>query len=481
MNRGYKGLKPQNAENIGLSTVFTTHFQSRILAVAAREPFFLELYMDVFNTGMFDTQYHKDLCSWILEYYQRYRTQPSRSTMLKILREKLPADNPLRNGYKVLISQIYEMDLSESEYIRDQVIVVAKYQSVKSALLRLTDMLDRGEFHSMLHILEEALRMGSGVGDLGLELVKAMETAVLKFGTLEQSIETGFKELEKAIGGIYAGEETIVVSPPGQGKTTLLGNLAHGAARHDHIVFYYTLEIRDERMLCRLYSNMAKVETKFLSNKIDRVRSSVKRFRVSSGGTIYVKFFPARGASVETIRSHLSLAKSYDIKPTMIVIDYADLLRSANNRAPRHEQLREIYEDIRALADEYNVHALSGSQSVRKSLYASIIDLDDLSESWGKAATADSIVAMCQGWEEQQAGVLRLFVAKARNETRGRIVRCKSNFKFLNIAEIDIKEYVRIMRDKGYSVTSKGELRGKGSGKRHARLIDEEIEDHYSA
>ena len=463
---------------------FSLDFQNKILAVAARTPYFLKLYSDSFNPALFETQYHKDLCVWLAEYNVQYNASPNRSTLLHILGKKIKKSNPLYDGYKILVDRIYRIDLSDSDYLTDQVKYASRFQSVRSALSRMTDMLDKGEFDSMEKALHDSLRTGTGIGDLGLDLITDMESAVLKFGVLETPVSTGFTDLENKIGKFYPTEETVIVAPPGAGKTTMLGNLAYGASRRDQTVLYYTLEIGAERLLCRFYSNMAKIEAKDLSGRLASVRAAVKRFRMSTNGTVYVKFFPAKMATVDTLRNHLSMAKGYDINPSLVVVDYADLLRcsSSMTRSPRHEQLREIYEDLRALASEYNVHMMTASQSRRQTLYADIIDLDDLSESWGKAATADSIVAMCMGREEQEAKVLRLYIAKARNDTRATFVDCSTDFAHLNIKEVTRDRYRRILRRAGFAVDEDGRLIGRGRGRGRggvSRETNNELEEHY--
>lgn len=469
-----------------LSDTFNISFQTQILAMALRNPYFLPLYGDIFKTTIFDTQYHKDICLWVNEFYVKYKTLPSRKSMNRILKSKVPSSNPLRQGYKSLLTRVFEMDISDADFVKDQLIQAVKFQNVKSALLTMTGQLDRAEFEMLTPTLEKALKVGQGVGDLGLELKKDMEPTVLRFGVLEQPISTGFTELEKAVGGLYSGEETVIVSPPNKGKTTLLGNLAYGAARHGATVMYYTLEIGSERMLCRFYANMAKVKTKDLTDELPKLRRSIKRFRVSTEGTVYVKFFPARAASVETIRNHLSMARGYDLVPSTVIIDYAQLLRpSAEARQQRlrgDEILRMIYEDLRSMADEFNLHVITGSQSKRNTLYADIIDLDDIGESWGIAQTADSIVAMCQSWEEQESKVLRLFVAKARNETRAKFVNCRADFNHLSVREISIEAYVREMRAHGYPVANDGRFttgRRERAAARSASEQDDELGEHY--
>ena len=383
----------------------------------------------------------------------------------------------MAEGYKILLERIYNADLTDAAYVQEQMITAARYLACKNALLLMAEQNERMEFEELPRTLDQALKIGVGIGDIGLELTKDMAVAILRFNDAEQSIDTGFYELQKAIGGFYTGEETIIVAPPNIGKTALLGNLAYGAARHDTTVLYYTLEIGAERMLCRFYAKMAAVATRDLQANIPKVRRNIKRFSLSTHGTVYVKFFPARAASVDTIRNHLSMVKSQDINPKLVVVDYADLLRPSRSTNKTYEQLRETHEELRAMADEFSVHLMTASQSTRDTLYADFIDLDKMAESWGKAQTADDVIALCQNIQEQEAAVARLYIAKARNETRGTIVHIATNYKHLNIREVDKKVYTSQLLNAGFETDNNGNLARKGKKRANSNALRRKYDD----
>ena len=165
---------------MSLSSRFAADFQTRILAAAATQPFFLELYQDVFTPALFSTQYHRDICSWIGEFYSKYKALPSLSSLRKIFNDQIPKDNPLRNGYQTLVEQIYATEITDADYIKDQIIIAARFQALRSAMSKMVDQLDSGDFEAMPKTLDAALKVGSGAGDLGAELVSSMESAVLR-------------------------------------------------------------------------------------------------------------------------------------------------------------------------------------------------------------------------------------------------------------------------------------------------------------
>jgi replicative DNA helicase len=461
-----------------LSNRFNTEFQTRMLAVAATQPFFLEMYADVFQPGLFTTQYHRDVCSWIADFYREYHVPPSKSSLRKILREKVQKDLPLYKGYRSLVDRLYESEIIDYEYVKDQVIHAAKFQALRSAFLRMHDQLESGEFDELPMTLNSAMRVGTGVGDVGLDMRTSINEAILKYGVLEEPVRTGFKDIEKKIGGLYEGELTVVVAPPNQGKTAYLGNMALGAAKRDETVIYYTFEIGAYRILNRFYANISKQKTSELYKGIDRVHGAMKRFKLSSSGTVYVKYFPANSVTVDMLKSHLAMVNGNDIRPRLAIFDYGDLIRPSNPKDPPPDRSKQIYRDLRTLGGEYKCHCMSASQSRRSTLYARLIDLDDLSESWGKAGEADTIIPICQTREEKVAGVARAYMAKTRNETSGKFVYTVNDYDHLSVREIDRKRYIRIMNRKGFKVPDDmpgvGRVRRPGGGK-----DDSELEERY--
>lgn len=436
---------------------FGIDFQIKMLAIAVREPLFLQLYADTLRPAIFSSQYLRDFSSWITEYYFKFKNPPTYASLTEIFKQNISATNPLIDGYQHLLKQIYTIDLSDSAFVQEQLTIAARQLAIRSALRLMDEYNERLEFDELLPLLTNALQTGAGIGDLGLELIKDAEAAMLKFSDLEQNVETGFHQLQKAVGNFCTGEETIIVAPPNIGKTCMLGNLAYGAARNDSTVIYYTLEIGAERMLCRFLAKMTKLPTRQLQDiyqqktSLQRVRTSLKQFQLATQGTIYVKYFPARTASVETLRGHLAMIHGQGLNPQLVIIDYADLLKPSRITTKTYETLRETHEELRTIATEFNIHLMTASQSTRETLYADFIDLDNLAESWGKAQTADTIVALCQNIQEQEAKVARLYVAKARNETRGSIVHISTNYQVLEIKEIEKINYDQQLHKAGYT------------------------------
>ena len=397
--------------------------------------------------------------------------------MKRELKKNISPSDPLFKGYKLLIDQIYNTEVMDYEYVKDQLVTASRFQSVKGALLRMTDMADRGDFEGMSKVLNDALQIGSGAGDIGLDLRSNLERSILMFDTLEQPISVGFKNLELSTGGFFPGELTAVIAPAGRGKTAFLGSLAYGVAKSNATGLYYTLEIRDQRLLLRFYSRIAKKPTKELISSMEEARFRMKLFKLSTGGNCYVKFWPSGTVTIETVRAHLMKATGLGIKPVAIFIDYADLLRPSRARDRRDLEITDQYGEMRALGSEFNLHVFTASQAKTETWHQEIIGMGDSAGSQGKETTVDNWISVNRTAGEEEANVARLYTGKARMEKSGRIVHVGFDLDRMTIYEIDVHEYIKRMKRANQKVTDKGRpIITKGRGGK-----DNELDTHYSS
>jgi hypothetical protein len=81
--------------------------------------------------------------------------------MKRILKSHVPLSDPLFKGYKLLVDQVYTTEVLDHEYVKDQLLTAARFQNLKGALLRMTDLVDKGEFDVLPRVLSDALQTGS--------------------------------------------------------------------------------------------------------------------------------------------------------------------------------------------------------------------------------------------------------------------------------------------------------------------------------
>ena len=83
--------------------------------------------------------------------------------------------------------------------------------------------------------------------------------------------------------------------------------------------------------------------------------------------------------------------------------------------------MESIYEDLRAIAQEYKCPIWTASQTNRSGLNAEIITMEAISEAFNKCFIADFIFSISRTVENKNNNTARMFIAKNRNGPDGLI------------------------------------------------------------
>ena len=152
-----------------------------------------------------------------------------------------------------------------------------------------------------------------------------------------------------------------------------------------------------------------------LFNKKEEIFQEVKDLE----GQLVVKEYPTKSAGVTTLYNHLEKLKQYNTSPDMIIVDYADLLRSSNKSEEKRHQLESIYEELRGMAQEFKCSVWTASQTNRSGLSAEVITMEAISEAFNKCFVADFIFSLSRSIEHRASNGGRMFIAKNRNGPDG--------------------------------------------------------------
>jgi replicative DNA helicase len=131
-------------------------------------------------------------------------------------------------------------------------------------------------------------------------------------------------------------------------------------------------------------------------------------------GKLIIKEYPTGSASVHTIRNHIEKLTLKGFKPSLVVIDYADVMKSTREYDSLRHELKLIYTELRNLAVELNIPVWTASQANRDSSKSEVVGLENMSEAYGKAQVADIVLSISRKPLEKSEGTGRIFVAKNR-------------------------------------------------------------------
>lgn len=199
-------------------------------------------------------------------------------------------------------------------------------------------------------------------------------------------------------GGLPKKTLNCVLAPPNAGKSLLMCSLAAHYMRLGKNVLYITMEMAEERIAERIDCNlmmMSNADIKGLSR--EEFTRRIKNVRLKTPGGLVIKEYPTAGAHAGHFRhliNELKLKKKY--KVDVVFVDYMNIClsqRVKNANANSYTVVKSISEELRGLATEQNVLMWSATQTGRQGIGSSEVDMSDISESIGVAATCDFILA----------------------------------------------------------------------------------------
>jgi replicative DNA helicase len=283
------------------------------------------------------------------------------------------------------------------------------------------ELLKDGEYDAIKNLIDTAMKAGSE-RNIGHEYMDNIDERYEE--SVRNTITTGWEVIDElADGGLGKGELGVMVAPAGIGKSWALVNVAANAVKAGKTVLHYTLELNEAYVGLRYDSVFTGIAAQNLKYNIDDVKEKLKTIK----GNLVVKYYPTKGASVNTISSHIEKCKMQGIKPDLVIVDYADLLRGTGKTSELRIQLGNIYEDLRGLAGEQELPVWTASQANRSALQEDVIQADKIAESYSKIMTADFVVSLSRKIEDKVDGTGRWHVIKNRFGPDGITLPSKMN------------------------------------------------------
>ena len=224
----------------------------------------------------------------------------------------------------------------------------------------LFDLAEKGSFSSSLVKFDEAMKLTI---EMASNAYKNDEGIV--------GVPTGLTGLDDRLGGLHKSDLIIIAGRPSMGKTALATNIAFNAAKKiqddgkKSCIAFFSLEMSSEQLSTRILAEQARIK----SNDIRRGKISEEQFdkfietsKNISELPLYIDETPAITiASLSNRARRIKRLFGLD----MVVVDYIQLMRAANIKDGRVQEISEITQGLKALAKELSVPVLALSQLSR--------------------------------------------------------------------------------------------------------------------
>ena len=388
-------------------TQFGISFQSKIIASLMTDIKFIQTISDMLNPNMFDSDSNKWLVKTIKEYYIKYKKQPT----LEVLKYKIEEiDNAVfKSGVIDKLRDVWKnIEATDLEFVQSEILDFCKNQTLKSAILESVELLENKDYDGIKSIIDEAMKAGT-TRDLGHDYIPSLDLRLEESARV--TVKTPWDVINDILdGGLGAGELGVIVAPAGIGKSWTLQALGSGVIKNGKIVIHYTLELNQNYVGLRYDSIFSGVTTSNIKYYKDDVQKKITALK----GKLLIKYFPTKSASVQTLAAHLKQIELSGIKPDIVIVDYADILKPTGFFKEKRHALGNIYEDLRGLAGEMEVPFWTASQANRSALEEDVIGADKIAEDYSKIMTADFVMSMSRKVEDKIANTGRFHIIKNR-------------------------------------------------------------------
>lgn len=260
-------------------------------------------------------------------------------------------------------------------------------------------------------------------------------------GVKMRGLSTGFANLDRLTNGLNKTDLIIIAARPSVGKTAFALNLARNVAantnNNDASVAFFSLEMGAEQLLTRVLAMQCAVPiSNLFTGRVSAEEEEQVYYGYEKLNELNIHIDETPGIKIGELKSKcrkLKIEQGLD----MVVIDYLQLITTANGGDNRQQEVSEISRELKAMAKELQIPVIALSQLSRgvEQRADKKPMMSDIRESGAIEQDADLIMMLYRpeyygdnielGDEEIYDGKTQLLISKHRNGATGEL-----EFKF---------------------------------------------------
>ncbi len=386
---------------------YGTSFQSKIITSLIVDNKFIKTIGDILEVSYFDSDANKFLVKSIVDYFEKYKSPPTMEA-LKVVIDDVENDTLKTTIVDSLRGAWQHRESPDLEFVKEKTLEFCKNQVIKGAIMESVELLDNQQYDEIKGVIDNAMKAGVE-RDIGHEYITGFEERMNQQARV--TLPTQWDSVNDLMdGGLGGGELGVIVAPAGIGKSWTLQAIGAHAVKQGKTVIHYTLELNAQYVGLRYDTIVSGQPTGNLQYHKEEVLKKINQLK----GELIIKYYPTRTASVNTLAAHLQQCEMQGMKPDMVIVDYADIMKSTSNFTEKRHQIGHVYEELRGMAGEFDIPLWTASQANRSSLEEDVIGADKVSEDYSKVMTADFVMSMSRKVEDKIANTGRFHVIKNR-------------------------------------------------------------------
>lgn len=438
---------------------FDQAFQEQLAAHYIRDDVFVASAGTLVEPDYFEDATLGALVAIQKDYLNRYAACCTPKTFMQLIKAAIASKMvqiPDMDEARRLLKIIFKDQLKDRQYVIDKIADFARHQALSNSTLDMADALDSGDsskVNDALHKIEQAKEIGAADAKVAHEFSTgrqeraAKRKARLVAGATGGGITTGLPDLDKYLTpwhGWGRKELTILMGPPKAGKTAALVTFGANAASAGFNVFYASCEVSEEILGDRADANISGVPLREFERQEASIDAALEAWEKSGNrGRFDIQSFPIRTLKVSALKRILKKRASQGIDYDMIIVDYGDILKPEVVYSDKRHGLAEIFQDLRAMATEFNAAVLTATQTNRegtKKAARNVTDGTDAAEDYEKVRTADALITINASEEDKEEGEVVLYFSEMRNAESGLRLRFTQDIKCMRF----VVDFVRL-------------------------------------
>jgi len=397
---------------------FGKTFQEKLVKTILFDRNFANQMEEVLDTSYLELKYLQVFVDLMFQHKKDY-PHPTYEAMVSVVRTQ--TDDYSNSIIKQVIDFLARIKSNaigdeDQEYVMEKSLDFCKKQKLKEAILKSVGLLQSQSFEQIQKVINDAMNLGAD-NNHGHDYHKdVLDRFELK---MRNPVSTAWEEIDSITkGGLGKRELGVVVAPTGAGKSMALAHLGAMAVVKGKTVVHYTLELADTVVGQRYDSCITGIRLQDLMSMKESILGVIEHIP----GQLIIKEYPTKSATTRTLNVHLEKLRQKGIEPDMVIVDYADLLKPTatgfKSQELRHS-LGNLYEELRGIAQTWDIPVWTASQTNRSGLNAEVITMESISEAFSKCFVADFICSISRTMEDKTENKGRMFVAKNRNGIDG--------------------------------------------------------------
>lgn len=371
---------------------------------------------------------HALIFEGISKYFKKQGKMPSENILKQVIKELLESkayvdlvtkdDLP---SIQKLISNLYHIPLSDSEYIKERIYQFSTYVEMKN----LNDSFDLDNFEQYEEYsrkIEKVLQKSKPKKeDEPLYMIRDVTERQFKRQSEPSVIPCPYRQLNDLTnaGGYPGHSVNVILDKPKAKKTFFMVNLARGYLRMKKSVLYIDTENGQDQIMDRfIQSSINKTKKELYSGEYDKLEAKHLRKLARFGVELVVERVPAMITDVTYIREKIIQLRNQGIDIRVLMVDYAGKLASISRDREDFERISNVYVDLQNLAEELHLDIIWTAHHITregKKHRLTRYDENDISGSIAIVRNAQVIMGLNSTEQEEKDNILRAEIVVQRD------------------------------------------------------------------